>query len=459
MEKYIDYAKHINASSEVLKWIDTNLSNFLNKYNGENGTKNLENQDEIEHIIDYLSSDKAPKNMHKMAYNEAKTNTDKWNNALIKKGSKILEVDSDTAMIKDFNDGFKIVKLVGKNAFEREGYLMRHCVASYFNYNTEIYSLRDKDNMPHCTMEKDQQIKGKGNGSISPKYINYIISFLEEVGMSVGDNEMKNLGYVNIEKIKDKLHKDTKFVNENYLSDDEEFIGKDGNDFLSLDLLDIKPLIKNTSTSLKINFELPKLLKASFEYMKNNFDDVIDSSGNSAQNASSGDYAQNASSGYSAQNASSGNYAKNASSGDYAKNASSGYSAKNASSGYSAKNASSGNYAQNASSGDYAKNASSGDYAKNASSGNYAQNASSGDYAKNASSGYYATEITTGKNSVTAAIGRNSKIKAIIGTWITLAEYDDEGIVKLVKSAQIDGKILKEDVFYQLIDGEFSEVS
>jgi len=422
MEKYTNYAKHINASDEVLKWIDTNLSNFLNKYNGENGTKNLENQDEIEHIIDYLSSDKAPKNMHKMAYNEAKTNTDKWNNALIKKGSKISEVDSDIEVIKDFNDGFKIVKLIGKNAFEREGYLMRHCVASYFNSNTEIYSLRDKDNMPHCTMEKDQQIKGKGNGSISPKYINYIISFLEEVGMSVGDNEMKNLGYVNIEKIKDKLHKDTKFVNENYLSDDEEFMGLDGNEFLSLDLLDIKPLIKSTSTSLKINFELPKLLKASFEYMKNSFDDVIDSGGHSAQNASSG------------------------------------HSAKNASSGDSAQNASSGDSAQNASSGHSAKNASSGDYAQNASSGHSAQNASSGHSAQNASSGDSATEIVSGKNSVVAAIGYKSKIKATTGTWITLAEYDDEGIVKLVKSAQIDGKILKENVFYQLIDGEFTEV-
>ena len=119
---------------------------------------------------------------------------------------------------------------------------MRHCVASYHGNNTEIYSLRDKNNMPHCTMEKDQQIKGKGNGSINPKYINYIIAFLEEVGMSVGDNEMKNLGYLNVEKIKESLHKDTKFIKDKYLHEDEEFKGLNGEEFLSLDLLDIKPL-------------------------------------------------------------------------------------------------------------------------------------------------------------------------------------------------------------------------
>ena len=194
------------------------------------------------------------------------------------------------------------------------------------------------------------------------------------------------------------------------------------------------------------------------------------SSGYGAKNASSGDYAKNASSGDYAKNASSGNYAKNASSGDYAKNASSGYGAKNASSGYGAQNASSGDYAQNASSGDYAKNASSGYGAKNASSGYGAQNASSGDYAQNASSGDYAKNIITGKNSICFDCGYKGMIKAIKGTWISLAEYgkDKEGntIPIYAKSAQIgnkeykdhNGKILKSNTYYMLWKKEFYAV-
>jgi len=200
------------------------------------------------------------------------------------------------------------------------------------------------------------------------------------------------------------------------------------------------------------------------------------SSGDGATNASSGYRAKNASSGYGATNASSGNYATNASSGLGATNASSGNGATNASSGYYAKNASSGNYAKNASSGDYAKNASSGDGATNASSGNGATNASSGDgatnassgygatnassgdYAKNASSGDYAKIVMTGKNNVGAAIGRDSRIKGLKGNWITLAEYDDNGICICVKSSKIDGKKIKENVWYELKKGKFSEV-
>ncbi|WP_205597916.1 hypothetical protein, partial [Flagellimonas sp. CMM7] len=117
-----------------------------------------------------------------------------------------------------------------------------------------------------------------------------------------------------------------------------------------------------------------------------------------------------------------------------------------------------GDYTQNASSGDYTKNASSGDYTKNASSGDYTKNASSGDYTKNASSGDYTTHDVKGEKCVVVAIGRNSKIKASKGTWITLAEYDGSYEIKLVRSAQIDGEELKENVWYQLINGEFTEV-
>ena len=196
-EKYKKYAQAQGANTEVVGWVTTNLVNALKKI--------TEDQTEIEHIIDYLVSEDAPKRLRKMSYDEAKNNAHKWNKKLQKLGNSIVESDGDTELLKDFGDGFKIVKLIGKNAYEREGFLMRHCVASYYGKDTEVYSLRDAKNMPHCTMEKDQQIKGKGNGSINPKYVGYIVAFLQEIGMGVGDNEMKNLGYVNVEKLKDVI--------------------------------------------------------------------------------------------------------------------------------------------------------------------------------------------------------------------------------------------------------------
>ena len=54
-----------------------------------------------------------------------------------------------------------------------------------------------------------------------------------------------------------------------------------------------------------------------------------------------------------------------------------------------------------------------------------------------------------------SAIGINSMIKAKTGSWITLAEYDEERNPICVKSAMIDGENLLPDVFYTLKNGEF----
>jgi len=77
---------------------------------------------------------------------------------------------------------------------------------------------------------------------------------------------------------------------------------------------------------------------------------------------------------------------------------------------------------------------------------------SSGEYARIGSSGEYAQIEIKGVKGVCAAIGTNSRIKGIKGTWITLAEYDKENNPLFVKSAQIDGIKIKENVWYELVE-------
>ena len=187
------------------------------------------------------------------------------------------------------------------------------------------------------------------------------------------------------------------------------------------------------------------------------------SSGDSAQIGSSGDYAQIGSSGDSAQIGSSGYYAKIGSSGYSAKIGSSGNYAQIGSSGYSAKIGSSGDSAKIGSSGDYAQIGSSGNSAKIGSSGDSAQIGSSGYSAKIGSSGDSAKIYSSGEDSVIMCAGINSRAKAKKGSWITLTEWKrdpnkDRYVPVCVKTEQVDGERIKEDTFYQLIDGEFKEV-
>ena len=147
--------------------------------------------------------------------------------------------------------------------------------------------------------------------------------------------------------------------------------------------------------------------------------------------------------------------------GDSAKIGSSGDSAKIGSSGDYAKIGSSGYSAKIGSSGDYAKIGSSGYYAKIGSSGYYAQIGSSGYSAQIGSSGDYARIDSSGQDSVIMCAGHDSKAKAAIGSWITLAEWKRIGDVWkpiCVKTEQVDGKRIKADTYYKLIDGKFEEV-
>ena len=105
---------------------------------------------------------------------------------------------------------------------------------------------------------------------------------------------------------------------------------------------------------------------------------------------------------------------------------------------------------------------SSGNYAKIGSSGNGAKIESSGNYAKIGSSGDDAKIGSSGKNSVVMCAGNNSIAKAKIGSWITLAEWgrDDNGdwIPINVVTKRVDGVEIKEDTYYKLVNGVFTEV-
>ena len=202
--------------------------------------------------------------------------------------------------------------------------------------------------------------------------------------------------------------------------------------------------VASSRIRIKAEIGLAGLIKAGIEWIKEVTKvGKVDTS--DSLNDKGGDSAQIGSSGYSAQIGSSGYYAKIGSSGYYAQIGSSGYSAQIGSSGYSAQIGSSGYYA------------------KIGSSGYYAQIGSSGDYAQIGSSGDSAKIISTGNDSVICCAGNNSIVKAKLGSWVTLAEweYSDEKnryVPKMVKTFQIDGKTYKPDTWYRMKDCEIMEV-
>lgn len=222
MSKINKYLPQTN-NAEVAAWINSVVKNYLEK--------NEENVGEIEHCIDYLNARAKkfekrgkPLRLKKMSYQEAKEKSEDWVKTMNKKGRNIVETEQDIEEVMVLDNGLRLVKLIGKNAYKREGKLMSHCVASYADKNTNVYSIRDSSNNPHCTLEVPEdyssihQIKGKGNGAIHPKYTGSVLKALKYFKKAkIKKNELAYLGYREISpevfEIYNSNFKDFKYMN------------------------------------------------------------------------------------------------------------------------------------------------------------------------------------------------------------------------------------------------------
>jgi len=200
---------------------------------------------------------------------------------------------------------------------------------------------------------------------------------------------------------------------------------------------------KSATNKIKIGakLDLKGFIKLAFDFL---FDKV-----KVTGNIESGNYSKVATSGHSSQVATLGHYSQVATSGDSSKVATLGHYSQVATSGHSSKVATSGHSS---------KVATSGHYSQVATLGHYSQVATSGHYSKVATSGHSSKVAIEGKDSVVANIGIKGQIKGVIGTWITLAEYDSDNKIILVKSAKIDGKRLKENTWYKLENNKFKAI-
>lgn len=200
LDEYLKYATGMGANGEVLAWVNQILGAAVRK-------QRAPAQTDVEHIIDFLVSDKAPMRLQKMSIEQAKISAHQWSKTNQKKGRNLIDGNADIKLIHEYPDGSRIVKLLSTDSYKREGYLMRHCLGGYSpKADTEIYSYRDSKNEPHATFEVQKkgnevtQIKGKGNGAIHPSYIMPILDFLTSIGQKPRPSEMKNLGYYHIDE-------------------------------------------------------------------------------------------------------------------------------------------------------------------------------------------------------------------------------------------------------------------
>lgn len=94
--------------------------------------------------------------------------------------------------------------------------------------------------------------------------------------------------------------------------------------------------------------------------------------------------------------------------------------------------------------------------------GNRSAATNTGNYSAATNTGDRSAAIVDGKDSIAIVTGKDSKAKGVLDCWIVLTErgnWDGETYPILsVQAFKVDGKSIKEDTFYKLVDGKPKEV-
>ena len=117
---------------------------------------------------------------------------------------------------------------------------------------------------------------------------------------------------------------------------------------------------------------------------------------------------------------------------------------------------------ENDATGDYGASSATGDYGASSATGNKGASSATGYCGASSATGYKGASSAGNPTAVAVAWGYQSKAKGVKGSYIVCAEwkqdeYDYSWNFIGAKMVQVDGEIIKEDTYYQLIDGEFVE--
>ena len=198
--------------------------------------------------------------------------------------------------------------------------------------------------------------------------------------------------------------------------------------------------------TIKIGAEIgiPGLVKAHVEYINSKIENTETNTGN---------YSASTNTGYKSASTNTGNYSASTNTGDKSASTNTGDYSASTNTGYKSASTNTGNYSASTNTGDYSASTNTGYKSASTNTGDYSASTNTGDYS--------ASEVS-GVGSVALVVGRGSKAKASIGSAIVIVErgeWDGKTYPMLgIKAAIVDGKKIKADTWYKLVNGEFMEV-
>ena len=136
---------------------------------------------------------KMPAKLHKLTIAQALETSALWHKDMARQSERIRADQSSfggdpsaVEVLSDSGQGWRWVRVTSPEGLDYEGNAMGHCVGrGGYDTGATIISLRDKHNMPHCTIEWNEdsrsveQVQGRANGPVVEKYHRSVVSFID----------------------------------------------------------------------------------------------------------------------------------------------------------------------------------------------------------------------------------------------------------------------------------------
>ena len=213
---------------------------------------------------------------------------------------------------------------------------------------------------------------------------------------------------------------------------------------------------KQVSSKIKIGarLDIAGLVAASMEYVKEKVEET---------NNATGEWSANSTTGYGSANSTTGEWSANSTTGNRSANSATGNGSANSTTGEWSANSATGNGSANSTTGDWSANSATGNGSANSATGNGSANSATGYGSANISTGIDCKNTSGQEGVISVGWGRNNKCRGAIGSYLVLVEREEGdgekypmiGEPVLVK---VDGKKIKENVWYMLKNGAITEV-
>ena len=163
-----------------------------------------------------------------------------------------------------------------------------------------------------------------------------------------------------------------------------------------------------------------------------------------------------------AENHNTGNRGASSNTGDCGASSNTGYRGASSNTGDWGASSNTGYRGASSNTGDWGTSSNTGDWGASSNTGYRGASSNTGNCGASFSTGEESTSYAGCVNSVAAALGLNAKAKGVKGAYIICAEFeaDNDGNyrIKGIQLRQVDGEKIKEETYYQLIDGVMTEV-